>query len=82
VVTVIVAREGNLSVGDHLAEMQEWLFHREIEPLELAPLRVIKFRVEFQATFASAGHARLFVDRSADNDRSHRNRTVGARRGE
>jgi hypothetical protein len=63
VVTVIVAREGNLSVGDHLAEMQEWLFHREIKPLELLPLRVINFRVEFRASFATAGHAQLFVDR-------------------
>jgi hypothetical protein len=63
VVTVIVAREGNLSVGDHLAEMQAWLLHRGIKPLELAQLRVINFRVEFQATFATAGHAQLFVDR-------------------
>jgi hypothetical protein len=63
VVTVIVAREGNLSIGDHLAEMREWMLHREIKSLELAPLRVINFRVEFRATFASAGHARLFVDR-------------------
>lgn len=62
-ITVIVTREGNLSVGDHLAEMQEWLSHREIESLELAPLRVIKFRVEFRATFNTAGHAQLFVDR-------------------
>jgi hypothetical protein len=62
-VTVIVAREGNLSVGDHLAEMQEWMFYREIKPLELAQLRIINFRVEFRATFAAAGHAQLFVDR-------------------
>jgi hypothetical protein len=57
--TVVVARGGDLSVADHLAEMHAWLAEQKIEVRELAMLHVLNFRVVFRATF----------DRDADADR-------------
>jgi hypothetical protein len=59
--TVIVARPGNLSVADHLAEMQAWLTERNIEPCELSMLHVLHFRVMFRAVFDEDGDAELFA---------------------
>jgi hypothetical protein len=59
--TVVVARAGNLSVGDHLVEMRSWLSERNIDPRELTMLHVIGFRVVFRAVFDKDGDADLFV---------------------
>lgn len=45
--SVIVARAGNLSVADHLAEMQAWLTDRNILPRELVMLHVLHWRLVF-----------------------------------
>jgi hypothetical protein len=57
--TVVVARGGHQSVGEHLAEMQAWLAQEQIVARELVMLHVLNFRVVFRATF----------DRDADADR-------------
>ena len=59
--TVIVARAGNLSIADHLAEMQAWLAERNMEPRELSMLHVLHFRVMFRAVFDEDGDADLFA---------------------
>ena len=59
--TVIVARTGDLSVGDHLAEMRAWLAERNIAPRELVMLHVLHFRVMFRAVFGKDSDADLFA---------------------
>jgi hypothetical protein len=61
--TVVFARAGNLSVGDHLAEMRDWLTRREIVPLELSQLHILNSRVVFRARFAAAFEADEFVQK-------------------
>ena len=48
--TVIVTRSGNLSVGNHVAEMRAWLAEQNIEEREVM-LHVLNFRIVFRATF-------------------------------
>jgi hypothetical protein len=52
-----------LSVGDHLAEMREWLTQRKIVPLELAQVHVVNSQVVFRARFAAAFEADEFVEK-------------------
>lgn len=59
--TVVVARDGHLSVADHLNEMQAWLAERKIVPRELVMLHVLNFRVVFRAIFDTDGEADQFV---------------------
>jgi hypothetical protein len=59
--TVVVARDGALSVADHIAEMRVWLTARNIEARELTMLHVLNFRVVFRATFDTVEHADQFV---------------------
>ena len=59
--TVVVAREGDLSVAGHLAQMRGWLEERNVVPRELVMLHVLNFRVVFRATFDSADQADRFV---------------------
>jgi hypothetical protein len=59
--TVVVVRDGNLSVGDHLTEMRAWLGERSITPRELLPLHVLNFRVLFRARFETDAEADQFV---------------------
>jgi hypothetical protein len=61
--TVIVARAGNLSVADHLAEMKAWLTERDIRPRELVMLHVLNLRVVFRAEFDVEHDADLFAAR-------------------
>jgi hypothetical protein len=61
--TVVVSREGALSVADHLAEMRAWLAERGIEPQELVMLHVLNFRVVFRASFVTDAEADQFVVR-------------------
>jgi hypothetical protein len=61
--TVVFARAGNLSVGDHLAEMREWLTRREIVPLELSQLHILNSQVVFRARFTTAFEADEFVQK-------------------
>lgn len=58
---MVVARAGNLSVGDHLAQMRRWLTERNIVPRELVVLHVLNFRVVFRATFDDDSDADLFA---------------------
>jgi hypothetical protein len=59
--TIVVARDGNLSVAAHLAEMRGWLDERNIVPRELIMLHVLNFRVMFRATFDTDGQADQFT---------------------
>jgi hypothetical protein len=59
--TVVVARGGNLSVADHLAEMRTWLAAQNIEVRDLSMLHVMNFRVVFRATFDRDDEANRFV---------------------
>lgn len=59
--TVIVARAGNPSVADHLAEMQARLAERDIVLSELVMLHVLGWRVVFRATFDADRDADRFV---------------------
>jgi hypothetical protein len=61
--TVVVAREGNLSVAEHLAEMRTWLTERDIEPRELTMLHVLNLRVVFRAVFERAEDADRFIEK-------------------
>lgn len=56
-----MARPGDLSVADHLAEMQAWLAERNIVPRELDMVHVLNFRVVFRAVFDRDGDADLFA---------------------
>jgi len=64
--TVVVARAGNLSVADHLAEMLAWLAARDIVPCELVMLHVLYWRVVFRATFHADSDADLFAQAFAE----------------
>ncbi len=61
--TVVVSRDGDLSVAAHLAEMRSWLAERGIEPRELVMLHVLNFRVVFRGTFETAEQADQFTAR-------------------
>jgi len=61
--SVVVTRDGNLSVADHLAEMRAWLANHDIPVRELVMLHVLNFRVVFRATFESDTDADRFVAR-------------------
>jgi hypothetical protein len=61
--TVIVARHGDLSVGDHLTEMQAWLAQHGIVPQELTALHVLNLRVVFRAAFDTPAEADQFTER-------------------
>jgi hypothetical protein len=61
--TVVVSRDGDLSVTAHLAEMRKWLAERKIVPRELTMLRVLNFRVVFRATFETDDQADQFIAR-------------------
>ena len=61
--TIVVARDGNQSVADHLAEMRAWLAERGIVPLELTMLHVLNFRVVFRASFQTDDEAEQFAQR-------------------
>jgi hypothetical protein len=61
--TVIVARSGNLSVGNHMAEMRAWLAEENIEARELTMLHVLNFRIVFRATFETVDQADRFAAR-------------------
>ena len=59
--TIVVARSGNQSVGDHFTEMRSWLSARNIAPRELTMLHILKFRVVFRAIFDLDHEADQFV---------------------
>jgi hypothetical protein len=59
--TIVVARSGHQSVGDHLTEMKSWLNARNIAPRELTMLHILKFRVVFRAIFDLDHEADQFV---------------------
>ncbi len=61
--TVVVSRDGDLSVAAHLSEMRSWLAEHDIAPRELTMLHVLNFRVVFRATFDDAEQADQFVSR-------------------
>ena len=59
--TVVFARAGNLSVGDHLTEMRAWLAERQIAARELSMVHILNMRVVFRARFERDEDADLFV---------------------
>jgi hypothetical protein len=59
--TVIVTRSGNLSVGNHVAEMRAWLAEQNIEARDLTMLHVLNFRIVFRATFDTVDQADRFT---------------------
>ena len=69
--TVEIARTGDASVADQMVEMREWLREAGIQPVELEPLRILKARVRFRATFGNNDDAerfrRRFDEESAGN---------------
>jgi len=58
---VVVARAGNLSVAEHLAEMHAWLAEHDMAARELTMVHVLNFRVVFRATFDRDSDADRFV---------------------
>jgi hypothetical protein len=60
--TVVVSRDGDLSVAAHLTEMRNWLADQDIRPHELVMLHVLNFRVIFRATFETVEQADRFVE--------------------
>ena len=60
--TVVVSRDGDLSVAAHLTEMRNWLAEQGIEPHELVMLHVLNFRVVFRATFETVEQADRFAE--------------------
>jgi hypothetical protein len=61
--TVVVSRDGQQSVADHMAEMQDWLAEQKIVAHELTMLHVLNFRVVFRAIFDIDADADRFVER-------------------
>jgi hypothetical protein len=59
--TVTVARAGDQSVADHLAEMRAWLAERGIVPCELVMVHILHWHVVFRATFDTDGDADQFT---------------------
>jgi|HubBroStandDraft_6_1064221.scaffolds.fasta_scaffold3382873_1 hypothetical protein len=68
--TVIVARDGALSVGHQLAEMREWLAERNIVPRELAMQHIVQWLVVYRATFEGDVDAQCFVRKFDVNPQS------------
>jgi hypothetical protein len=60
--TVVVSRDGDLSVAAHLAQMRNWLADQGIEPRELVMLHVLNFRVIFRGTFETVEQADRFAE--------------------
>lgn len=60
--TVVVSRDGDLSVAAHLTEMRHWLADQGIQPHELVMLHVLNFRVVFRATFETVEQADRFAE--------------------
>jgi hypothetical protein len=60
--TVVVSRDGDLSVAAHLTEMRNWLAGQGIEPRELVMLHVLNFRVVFRGTFETVEQADRFAE--------------------
>jgi hypothetical protein len=58
--TIEIARIGDSSVADQMAEMHEWLREAGIHPLQLEPMRILRARVLFRATFANDDDAERF----------------------
>jgi hypothetical protein len=59
--TVEITRADDLSVGDHIAEMQGWLIDAGIWVTDLCALRILKGRVTFRTTFRDAADANCFL---------------------
>jgi hypothetical protein len=59
--TVIVARDGSLSVADSLAEMQAWLAEHHITAIELTMVHVLNLQIVFRATFEEHHDAEQFA---------------------
>jgi hypothetical protein len=60
--TVVVSRDGDLSVAAHLTEMRNWLADQGIQPHDLVMLHVLNFRVIFRATFETVEQADRFTE--------------------
>jgi hypothetical protein len=61
--TIEITRAGDASVAEQIAEMHEWLREAGIQPVELEPVRILKARVRFRASFANDDDAERFRGR-------------------
>ena len=59
--TVEITRAGDLSVADHLAEMQCWLDHAGIRVTDLFALHILRGQVTFSITFRDTADANYFL---------------------
>src|SRR5947209_5339663 len=59
--TVESTRAGDLSVADHVAEMQRWLHRAGILVTDLHALRILRGRVTFSIGFRDATDANRFL---------------------
>jgi hypothetical protein len=66
--TIEIARSGDVSVADQMAEMQRWLCEAGIQPLTLDPMRVVNAQVRFRASFANDDDAERFRGRFDEED--------------
>jgi hypothetical protein len=64
--SVEITRAGDLSVADHLAELQRWLARAGIQATDLYAARILKGHVTFQATFEQAIDADRFLRAFSD----------------
>ena len=55
-----VTRRGDLSITDHLAQMQAWLDREGIRATGLRPVRIFETRITFSAEFDQSGEAERF----------------------
>ena len=69
-IEIEITRTGDTSVADQMAEMQEWLRDAGIASVALQPVRILKARVRFRATFANDDDAERFRRRFDEADAS------------
>jgi hypothetical protein len=60
---VEITRAGDASIADQLKEMRARLRARQIEPLQLEPMRILNGLATFQARFATTAEAERFRQR-------------------
>jgi len=63
-----VTRRGDLSITDHLAQMQAWLDREGIRTKGLRPVRILASRITFSAEFDEPDEAERFRLAFDDSD--------------
>ena len=60
--TIEVTRDGNLSIGDQIAEMRRWLDSAGSVVSALQAVRILNARVTFRITFETSLDAARFIN--------------------